>query len=178
MRRWFILSAIGRDRPGLAAQLAQLVLDCDASLDDSRMTILGSDFAMILLCSSSSDEAADRLAVGAKQLERDHGLTILMRHLDEGPRPTLPAADHVLYRLEAAGADKAGIVAGVCGVLAEQRVNIAELSTRSRPGPGGAPHYEMQLTIEVPEDVDLGGLRAALDACADRLVIDLLLAPA
>jgi glycine cleavage system transcriptional repressor len=178
MRRWFILSAIGRDRPGLAAELAQLVLDCDANLDDSRMTILGTDFAMILLCSSANPEAADRLAVGAKQLEREHGLTILMRHLEDGPRPSLPAPEHGLYRLEVAGSDKAGIVAGVCGVLAENRVNIAELSTRSRPGPGGAPHYEMRLLIEVPETLDVPTLRDALDAEADRLVIDLLLAPA
>jgi len=178
VRRWFILSAIGSDRPGLAAELARLVLDADANLDDSRMTILGSDFAMILLCSSTSPEAADRLAVGAKQLERDHGLTILMRHLEGGPRPSLPAASHRLYRIEVAGSDRAGIVAGVCGVLAEHGVNIAELSTRSRPGPSGSPDYEMQLRIEVPESTELGELRAALEAEADRLVIDVLLAPA
>lgn len=178
MRRWFILSAIGSDRPGLAAELARLVLDAEANLDDSRMTILGSDFAMILLCSSTNPESADRLAVGAKQLERDHGLTILMRHLEEGPRPSLPAPSHRLYRIEVAGSDRAGIVAGVCGALAEHGVNIAELSTRSRPGPGGAPHYEMQLRVEVPESIDLGELRAELEAEADRLVIDLLMAPA
>jgi glycine cleavage system transcriptional repressor len=178
MRRWFILSAIGSDRPGLAAELARLVLESDASLDDSRMTILGSDFAMILLCSSTNPEAADRLAMGAKQLERDHALTILMRHLEEGPRPSVPAPAHALYRIEVAGSDKAGIVAGVCGALAEQGVNIAELSTRSRPGPGGAPHYEMSILVEVPEALDLGALRSRLDAEADRLVIDLLLKPA
>ena len=51
MKRWFILSAIGSDRPGLVAELAQLIYDCDANLEDSRMTILGTDFAVILLCS-------------------------------------------------------------------------------------------------------------------------------
>ena len=53
MRRWFILSAIGTDRPGLVADLAQLIYDCDANLEDSRMTILGNEFAAILLCSGS-----------------------------------------------------------------------------------------------------------------------------
>jgi glycine cleavage system transcriptional repressor len=178
MRRWFILSAIGSDRPGLAAELAQLVLDAEANLEDSRMTILGSDFAMLLLCSSTSPETGDRLAVGAKQLERDHGLTILLRHLEEGPRPSIPAPRHQLYRIEVAGSDKAGIVAGVCGALAECGVNIAELSTRSRPGPGGAPHYEMQILVEIPESLDLAALRSRLEAEADRLVIDVLIAPA
>ena len=93
MQRWFILSAIGRDRPGLVAELARLVLDSEANIEDSRMTILGTDFAVILLCSSNDPDSGDRLAVGAKQLERDHGLTILLRHLEGGPRP---AVQHTL----------------------------------------------------------------------------------
>ena len=49
MPSWFILSAVGRDRPGLVADLAQLVFDCEANLEDSRMTLLGNEFAAILL---------------------------------------------------------------------------------------------------------------------------------
>ena len=178
MRRFFVLSAIGRDRPGLVADLAQLIFDCDANLEDSRMTILGTDFAVILLCSSLAAEAGDRLAVGAKRLEREHGLTILLRHLEGGPRPAVPAPGMRLWRLQAAGEDRAGIVAGLCRVLAESGVNIAELSSRSRPGPGGSPHYEVEMALEMPEGTDPKALRARLDEVADRLVIDVLLAPA
>jgi glycine cleavage system transcriptional repressor len=178
MKRWFILSAIGQDRPGLVAELAQLVYDCDANLEDSRMAILGSDFAVILLASSSAGSAADRLALGAKRLERDHGLTILLRALEGGPRSALPAPGHRLHRVQAAGADRAGIVAGVCRVLAEHRVNIAELATRARPGEGGSPHFEMSMTVEVPESLDLGALRAALERAADALLVDVEIEPA
>jgi glycine cleavage system transcriptional repressor len=172
MRRWFILSAIGRDRPGLVAELASLVLESNANLEDSRMTILGSEFAVILLCSSSDAGAGDALAVGAKRLERDHGLTILLRHLEEGQRSAVPAPGTRLYRVEAAGEDRAGIVAGICRTLAERGVNIVELNSRSRPGPGGSPHYEMGLRVEVPDGLDPRALREALEAEADRLVID------
>ncbi len=177
MRRWYILSAMGRDRPGLVADLARLIFDCDANLEDSRMTILGSDFAVILLCSAAGADAGDRLAVGAKRLERDHGLTILLRSLEGDTRPSLPASDVALYRVEAAGEDKAGIVASLCRVLADRGVNIAELSTRSRPGPGGSPHYEMTLIAEVPVRVDARELREALEREADRLVIDVAIMP-
>ena len=27
------------------------------------------------------------------------------------------------------------------------------LTTRSRPGPGGSPHYEMELAVELPESL-------------------------
>jgi glycine cleavage system transcriptional repressor len=177
MKRWFILSAIGSDRPGLVAELAQLVYDCDANLEDSRMAILGSDFAVILLFSSSAADAANRLAVGAKRLERDHGLTILLRPLEATQRPSLPTPGTRLYRLEAIGEDRAGIVAGLCRVLADRSVNIAELTTRSRPGPGGSPHYELAILAEVPENLDVRELREALESEGDRLVIDVALLP-
>jgi glycine cleavage system transcriptional repressor len=172
MKRWFILSAIGQDRPGLVAELAQLVYDSDANLEDSRMTILGSDFAVILLASSSASGCGDRLASGAKRLERDHGLTILLRGLEGQPRGPVPAPGHVAMRVVAAGADKAGIVAGICRVLAEHEVNIADLTSRSAPGEGGSPHYEMTMTVEVPERLDVATLGAALERAADQLRID------
>ncbi len=177
MQRWHILSAIGRDRPGLVAELAQLVLDCDANLEDSRMTILGSDFAVILLCSSRDADASDRLNLGAKRLERDHGLTILIRTLDDGPRPAVPAPGTRLYRVEAAGEDRAGIVASICGVLAEHGVNITELTSASQPGPGGSPHYQLKIAAEVPDALDPKTLREALEAVADQLVLDVALMP-
>jgi glycine cleavage system transcriptional repressor len=172
MKRWFILSAIGQDRPGLVADLAQLVYDCDANLEDSRMTILGSDFAVILLASSSAPACGDRLAQGAKRLERDHGLTIFLRGLEGEPRSPVPAPGHVAMRVTASGQDRAGIVAGICRLLAEHAINIADLTTTSRPGWGGQPHYEMKMTVEVPERLALDDLRDALEREAERLLID------
>ncbi len=177
MKHWFLLSAIGSDRPGLVSELARLIYDCEANLEDSRMTILGSDFAVILLYSSQTADAADRIAVGAKRLERDHGLTILIRSLEGQGRPQVPAAGTKLYRVEAVGEDRAGIVAGLCGVLADRGVNIAELSTKSLPGPGGSPHYQLDVRCEVPESQDPKELRDALAGEADRLVIDVALLP-
>ncbi|MCL4686414.1 ACT domain-containing protein [Myxococcota bacterium] len=177
MKRWFVLSAIGQDRPGLVAELAQLVYDCDANLEDSRMTILGTDFAVILLASSSGAGCADRLAQGAKRLERDHGLTILLRALEGEPRSPVPAPGYIAARVTASGQDRAGIVASIGRVLAEHGVNIADMTTRSRPGWGGQPHYEMTATVEIPEQLDPTALRAALEREADRLILDVELAP-
>ena len=178
MTRWFILSAIGQDRPGLVAELAQLVYDADANLEDSRMTILGNDFAVILLASSTQTGTGDRLLLGTKRLERDHGLTILVRALEGQPRGPVPAPGHAAWQVRASGADKAGIVAGVCRVLAAHEVNIADLSTRSRPGEGGSPHYEMTMTVEVPSRLDVAALRKALDDVANELVIEVEIEPA
>lgn len=173
MTHWFILSAIGRDKPGRVAELAELVFDADANLEDSRMTILGTDFAVILLGSSSHADAADRIALAAKPLERDHGLTIVVRRVAGGGRPAVPSPGMRPIRVSASGEDKAGIVMRVCRTLAELGINISVLTSSSQPGPGGSPHYTLEISAEVPDSVDKDQLDAALNAEADALVIDI-----
>jgi glycine cleavage system transcriptional repressor len=172
VRRWFIVSAVGRDRPGIVADLAQLVYDCDANLEDSRMTILGNEFAAILLCSGLGGELGERLAAGARRLEWQNRLTVLIRPLEGEPRPAVPAPGTKLYRIEAQGEDRAGIVARVCRVLADRKVNIADLRSEAVPTPSGSALYRLIVSAEVPEPLDLGELRRALDAVAAELGLD------
>ncbi len=178
MRQWFILSAVGRDRPGIVADLAQLVFDCEANLEDSRMTILGNEFAAILLCSGSGDDLGDKLGAGARRLEWENRLTVFLRPLEGEPRPAVPAPGMRLYRIEAQGEDRAGIVARVCRLLADHSINIADLNSATVPSPSGAPLYRMTVTAEVPDSLDPGELRKALDEVGSGLGLEVTLAPA
>ena len=69
MKQWFALSAIGRDRPGIVADLAELIFECDCNLEDSSMTILGGEFAVLLLLSGRSPDCLQRLSAACKRLE-------------------------------------------------------------------------------------------------------------
>ena len=101
MRRWFILSAIGRDRPGIVADLASLVYASEANLEDSRMTILGNEFAAILLCSGTAPDLEATLSAGTRRLEWENRLTVFLRPLEGEPRPAVPAPGTRLFRVEA-----------------------------------------------------------------------------
>ncbi len=178
MRSWFILSAVGRDRPGIVAELAQLVYDCDANLEDSRMSLLGNEFAAILLCSGSAADLEERLATGAKRLEWENRLTVFLRPLEGEPRPPVPAPGMRLFEIEAQGEDRAGIVARICRTLADHAINIADLKSASVPSPSGASLYRMTLAAEVPAHLDPGELTKALDEIGAELGVEVLLRPA
>lgn len=178
MRKWFILSAVGRDRPGIVAELAQLVFDCEANLEDSRMALLGNEFAAILLCSGVADDLELRLAAGAKRLEWENRLTVFLRPLEGEPRPPVPAPGTRLYQIEAQGEDRAGIVARVCRALAEQKINIADLHSATTASPSGAALYRMTLLAEVPENLELSTLGEQLDEVGASLGIEVTLRPA
>ncbi len=178
MPRWFILSAVGQDRPGIVAELAQLVYDCEANLEDSRMALLGNEFAAILLCAGNADDLEQRLAAGAKRLEWENRLTVFLRPLEGEPRPAVPAPGTRLCEIEAQGEDRAGIVARVCRALADHRVNIADLRSATLPSPSGASLYRLTVQAEVPENLDLAQLSKDLDQVGAELGVEVSLTPA
>src|SRR5438093_991617 len=154
MKRWFALSAIGRDRPGIVADLAELIYECDCNLEDSSMTILGTEFAVLLLLSGEGADVERRLSAGCKRLEWEKRLTVFFRPLDEPPpgpaqRGTTPLECVV------SGVDKAGIVARVARTLADHRINVTALSTQARPeAETGTPLFTMRIEMAVPPGVD------------------------
>jgi glycine cleavage system transcriptional repressor len=176
MRRWFALSAIGRDRPGIVADLAELIFECDCNLEDSSMTILGSEFAVLLLLSGEGADVERRLSAGCKRLEWEKRLTVFFRPLEDAPAPQREGAVSPLECV-VSGVDKAGIVARVARTLAEQGVNVTALHTQARPEPeSGTPLFTMRIRMAVPAAVDRRRLQMRLDQVASELHVELTLA--
>jgi glycine cleavage system transcriptional repressor len=172
MRRWFAVSAIGRDRPGIVADLAELIYECDCNLEDSRMTILGSEFAVLLLLSGQGDDVERRLSSGCKRLEWEKRLTVFIRPLDEPAAADSPRGAPL--ECVVTGVDKAGIVARVARTVADHGANITDLHSDLRPEPeSGTPMYTLRLRLVVPPERDVHVLRQALERVAAELRVDL-----
>jgi glycine cleavage system transcriptional repressor len=175
MKQWFALSAIGRDRPGIVADLAELIYECNCNLEDSSMTILGSEFAVLLLLTGEGS-VEELLSSACKRLEWEKRLTVFFRPLEGEPIPYASSHRAARWQLQAVGVDKAGIVAKIARCLANHAVNITQMSTQSRPEPGtGTPIYTMRISMDVPGTADAGALREQLDRVAGDLHIDLTL---
>jgi glycine cleavage system transcriptional repressor len=173
MKQWFALSAIGRDRPGIVADLAELIYECDCNLEDSSMTILGSEFAVLLLLTGESSDIAPRLSAACKRLEWEKRLTVFFRPLEAEPVPYATSHQARRFALQAVGADKAGIVARLALCLADLGVNIAQMQTQSRREPeSGTPIYTVRIAMDVPREVDESALRDRLEGVASELVVD------
>jgi glycine cleavage system transcriptional repressor len=177
MKRWFALSAIGRDRPGIVADLAELIYECDCNLEDSSMTILGSEFAVLLLLSGEGPDLERRLGAGCKRLEWEKRLTVFFRPLEGEAPGTGAGRQPAAMECTVTGVDKAGIVARVARALADHGVNITALHTQARPEPeSGTPMFTIRIEMAVPLDVDCRALRARLEEVAAELRVELTLA--
>lgn len=173
MRQFFVLSAIGRDRPGIVADVTELIFECGCNLEDSSMTLLGDHFALLILLSGQGEGLAERLQRGCKRLEWDKGLTVFLSPL-KGEVPLQGAHPEPDYEVRVVGLDRAGIVYRTSRLLASQRINIRDLHTHVEPAPTtGSPVFTMVLEVSVPREVDRKGLRRELEALADELQVEI-----
>src|SRR5262249_32622684 len=141
-------------------------------LEESSMTVLGSEFAVLLLLSGQGADLGRRLASACKRLEWEKRVTVFLRPLEGEPARYRTGGRGTSYGLPAPGMDKTGIVARVARCLADHGVNITEMHTHSRPEPGsGTAIYTMQIHMDVPASVGLEAFHDRLERIADELHI-------
>lgn len=160
------LTVLGHDRPGIIADVTRALADIGGNLEDSSMTLLRGHFAWMLIVDveAEPEDVTQRLGFLA-----DEGLVISVL-----PMPAEAAPDTgEQFILTVHGADRPGIVSRLTGVIAEQRGNITDLSTRL--GAGGM--YLLVAEVELPHDADVATLTATLTAAARELGVDASLRP-
>jgi len=174
MTTHLVLSAIGDDRPGIVEELARTIMDAGCNIEDSRMSVLGGSFAVILLISGQWNTVS-KLESGLPSLERKHGLTLSSKRT-EGRRP----ADKLLpYTAEVVGLDNPGIVHELASFFSHRGINIEDMSTSSyKAAHTATPMFAVHMTIGVPTQQQIASLREEfLDLC-DQMNLDGVLEPA
>ncbi len=168
-----LLSISGRDRPGIVRDVSEALLALDANIEDSSMTALRGQFAMMLIVSLPSGASLGELKAMFADLEQRTGLIVQSQPVpDEEARRAPPEPDHVVT---VSGADKPGIVYDVTACLGGLGISIVDLSTRLAEGEKRDPVYLMALEVVVARQFE--ALRQQLAEVADRLHVDIEIHP-
>ena len=166
-KTYVVLTAVGPDRPGLVSEIASAIHAAGANLEDSRMAILGGEFALLLLLSGPS-AAATAVEQAAGPLGEKLGLRLLTKRTGRGQRK-----DFLPYRISVTGFDRPGIVLLVSEILARRGVNVASLESRLSYVPeSGTPMFVLEAELQVPSEVALAELRRELSAQCDDENLD------
>src|ERR1051326_8492779 len=107
---YYLLTAAGPDRPGIVAAAAKILYSLGCNLEDSAMTRLQGEFAILLMFTAPASLKPSVLASRVRSLEKSHKLSVHLKALT--PRESR-ARDHGPQRLclvAVYGADRPGIV--------------------------------------------------------------------
>jgi glycine cleavage system transcriptional repressor len=174
MKTYFILSALGKDRPGIVADVSEVIYECGGNIEDSRMSLLRNHFALLLLFSTEREGVNQRLSSALKRLEWEKSLTVFYSPIPFEKAYPKFEEETDQFTITTSGVDHAGIVFRICRLLADRGINIVNMEThRVLSAESGTPLFEMDIDIEVPRSVLEQTLREELHHLANELIIDL-----
>lgn len=173
MKNYLVISAIGADRPGIVNALSSNILEHNCNIVDSRMTVLGGEFAIIIMVSGSWDKVA-KLETALPLLEGKLGLTIISKRTEQ--RDT--QGKMLPYLVEVISMDHEGIVYNIAEFFSSRNINVEDLSTGSYSAAHtGTPMFNMNMIISIPSDIQLGELREQFTEFCDSLNLDAVMEP-
>jgi len=168
-----VLSALGEDKPGIINELSRCVLNSGCTIHDSRMAVLGGNFALLLQVGGNWNNIA-KLENQIAGLESGLGLTITSRRtsVQQTDRDLLP------YGVDVVALDQPGIVHNLAKFLSQRQINIQEMVTSSYPAAhSGTPMFSVHMTVEIPASVQISTLREDFMELCDQLNLDAVIEP-
>ncbi len=170
---YLVISALGKDRPGIVNSLSKSVLDHGGNIVDSRMTVLGGEFAVLLMVEGNWNVLA-KLESSLSALQSELGMTIMARRTEDrsADRNLLP------YVVDVVAMDHPGIVNSLAGFFSGHNINIEDMATNSYAAAHtGTRMFSVHMAIGVPSDMHIAALRDEFMDFCDALNLDAVLEP-
>ncbi len=170
---YLVISALGKDRPGIVDQLTKVILDYECNIIDSRMTVLGGEFAILMMVEGNWNTLA-KLENTLPELKSSLGLTVISERTEERQTDTrlMP------YLVEVVSLDHPGIVHRLAGFFSQRDINIEDLNTSTYAAPHtGTQMFSVHMTIGIPSDVHLADLRDEFMDFCDSMNLDAVMEP-
>jgi glycine cleavage system transcriptional repressor len=153
----FSLHAVGEDRPGIVASVTEALADIGCNLEDSRMTLLHGQFAIVLVLEAPGVSNGVAIEEALTPAIEELGIALLVHPIRGGEGDDAP---HHLVGVSVRGADHPGLVARVARIVQGLGGNIVDLVGHVAPG-GLADASSLELLVAIDEE--------ALPTLRDRL---------
>jgi glycine cleavage system transcriptional repressor len=170
----FIVSASGTDRPGIVADVTEILYEHGCNLEDTRMGNLSGNFSLMILFSVPDENNIEsKLMASYQKLNDEKQITAYLRRATVAHHKPVPP--QATYTLKIEGLDHTGIVYRISRYLAYHSINIANLNSSITYTPeSGARVYHMEVFIEVSSQTDMDEVREGLSQLAEDLHVDII----
>lgn len=172
----FSIGVVGKDRPGIVAEVSRILFELGCNIEDSTCTILSGQFAMILVIGHPRMSSVAEIDPAFGEVRSRMGLMVTVHALRDDEvvhEKTFLGRPHIITVY---GADRPGIVYSVARELATRKVNITDLNTQV-VGSRERPVYVMVIEADIPEEVNLGDLEGVFDRIRKELAVSITIRP-
>jgi len=167
---YFVVTIIGPDRRGLVARITEEIVSKNANIEESHMTRLGGEFAVLMLLSLSNGNRKN-LVEGLKKLNSDQ-VKVFIKETNLQRLKVFEG--FVPYEISVIGADHEGIVHHVAEYIAGMHIQVDAMETYVTKAPvTGTPLFSMHAEVQAPPNIKLPMLRNKLEELGHQLGVDI-----
>jgi glycine cleavage system transcriptional repressor len=174
MKRYVVVSAIGKDRPGFVNRITRAIKELDGNIELQRSTRMADEYALIVLFSMEGGPQQVGNAVARLASLRAADMLVNAREALSAPGDWPETAS--LGELTASGADQPGIIDAVTLVLYQNNINIESMDYDTESAPmTGESLFRMRARIAIPSGTDVAALREKLRQMERQYNFDVIL---
>ncbi|MES0327629.1 MAG: ACT domain-containing protein [Gammaproteobacteria bacterium] len=168
MSQKLVITALGEDRPGIVDELSNTLFMHQLNIEDSRMSVLGGEFAVQLLV-TGSEQAITSFIDKKQEAESALNMTLTVKTTET----TVSSQTLIPYDVEVISIDYPGIVHKLASFFSDRQINIVDLETDRYAAPHtGTPMFSLHMTIGIPAEISIAGLRDDFLNMCDELNLD------
>lgn len=168
MLKYLVITALGDDRPGIVNELSKEILEKKCNIVDSRMAVLGEQFAVIMLVSGKWDKLA-KIENSTGELGSKLGLTLSTKYTHGRKN----SKNQIPYVVEAVTIDQPGVVNSLASFFSDHHINIENINTSTyNAAITGAQMFSAQITVNIATDIQIAQLREDFFELCDDINLD------
>lgn len=164
MQNLYVISAVGKDQPGLVHSVARVVGKLNINIVDMEARSVRGHFMMFVVVDlNTSKFGYEEMVAGLEPARAHFNLGLEVKPYVAGRRKT----DKKMMVVTVMGADRPGIVAALTALIAENNINIETMKMIAR-----GEYIAMEVAVDTSDLEDISGFRRELMKFSDETGLD------
>ncbi|MBM2829734.1 MAG: glycine cleavage system regulatory protein [Gammaproteobacteria bacterium] len=173
MENYLVITALGKHNPALVEQFTRAIKEYGCSIVESRMTVLGSEFCVLMMLSGTWDAIAK-----IEDMLPKLGNKIEMSIMTKRTVIAKDVSNLMPYAIDVVSFDHIGIVHDIIKFIAENNIGIQDMYTNTyKASNTGTQMFSLHMAINIPVDVSISSIRGEFMDFCDKLNLDAIMEP-
>ena len=170
---YLAVTALGDNSTGLVRELARIIKDCNCSIGESRMTVMGNRICILMLVSGTWNAVAKTEDVLVREKDR-LGIDLNLRRtsMQHQGKNLMP------YAIDVVAIDQPGIVHNIVNFFNQNEIDIRDIQTNTyKTASSGSVMFSMHMIINIPADLSIASVRGEFMDFCDQYNLDSIMEP-
>lgn len=169
---YLAITALGANSPCLINQFIQTISNCGSNILNTKITVMGSEFACCLFIAGNWGVVA-KIEIALATMEKELEITTTIRRTS----PQNIENKNIPYTAHIVTIDKTGILQEITKFFAKQNIVIEDISAHTYHAPNNTKMANISMNINLTEDVHIATLRDSFITYCDNLNLDASIEP-